>query len=137
MERDPLTERIIGCAIAVHRELGPGLLEAPYKAAMCLELAANGLYVVRERTFPVLYRGVPIGDYRPDLIVEGRVVVEVKAVEHCSPVFDAQVLTYLRVTGLRVGLLLNFNRAILKEGIKRFALDAHGGRPLGGRRCDG
>lgn len=120
--KDPLTDRIIGCAITVHRELGPGLLESAYHAAMCVELAVHDLAFERERLVPVLYRRVRIGEYRPDLIVEGRVVVEIKSVQHLDPVFAAQVLTYLRITGLRTGLLLNFNRPVLKDGIRRFAL---------------
>jgi GxxExxY protein len=121
-EQDPLTERIIGCGIAVHRALGPGLLESPYQAAMCLELTAAGLTFERERLIPAVYRGIRIGEFRPDLIVESQVVVEIKSVQRFDPVFSAQVLTYLRVTGLRRGLLLNFGRAVLKDGIKRFAL---------------
>ena len=115
--RDPLTERIIGGAIEVHRALGPGLLEAPYQAAMCLELHAAGIPFERERAYPVLYRGVRIGDYRPDLIVQSAVVVEIKSVERLDPVFTAQLLTYLRVTGVQTGLLFNFNRPVLKDGI--------------------
>lgn len=122
MHRDPLTERIIACAIEVHRALGPGLLESPYQAAMCIELTARGIAVECERPFPVLYRGSRIGEFKPDLVVESQIVVEVKSVERYDPVFAAQVLTYLRVTGLRVGLLLNFNRPTLKEGVKRFVL---------------
>lgn len=117
-----LTERIIGGAIEVHRALGPGLLEAPYVAALSVELAHNNLKFERQRHIPLQYRGAPIGDYKIDLIVENRVVVEVKSVLRFEPVFAAQVLTYLRITGLRVGLLLNFNKCVLKDGIKRFIL---------------
>ena len=121
-ESDPLTEKIIGCAIEVHRQLGPGLLESTYQSAMCIELGFNRLRFEREKTFPVEYRGVRIGFYRPDLIVQDEVVVEVKCVANYDPVFTAQMLTYLRVTGIRTGLMLNFNRPVLKDGIKRFAL---------------
>ncbi len=121
-EQDPLTERIIACAIAVHRGMGPGLLESPYHAAMCIELAAAGLAFDRERLVPLTYRGVRVGEYHPDLVVESQVVVEIKSVQKFDPVFTAQVLTYLRVTGLRRGLLLNFGRPVLKDGIKRFVL---------------
>jgi GxxExxY protein len=121
-ERDPLTERIIGCAMTVHRSLGPGLLERPYQAAMCIELAIAGLAFERERLVPVSYRGKRIGEYFPDLIVESQVIVEIKSVQQFDPVFSAQVLTYLRITGLRRGLLLNFGRPVLKDGIKRFVL---------------
>ncbi|MEO7157662.1 MAG: GxxExxY protein [Vicinamibacterales bacterium] len=121
-EHDPLTERIIGCAIAVHRELGAGLLESAYQTALCIELADQRLRFDREKTIPLLYKGVKVGDYRPDLVVEGEVVVEVKSVLQFEPVFVAQMLTYLRITGLRRGLLLNFNRAVLKAGVKRISL---------------
>ncbi len=117
-----LTEQIIGCAIEVHRQLGPGLLEVTYQTALGLELAFNRIQFERERLIPVQYRGVQIGTYRPDLIVQNEVVVEVKSVFHYDPVFAAQMLTYLRVTGLHTGLLLNFNRPVLKDGIKRFVL---------------
>ncbi len=121
-QRDPLTERIIGCAIEVHRHMGAGLLEKPYTLAMCIELAGNGLRFERERLVPLTYKGIRVGEYRPDLIVEGRVVVEVKSVLHLEPVFTAQMLTYLRITNIRTGLILNFNRPVLREGIKRFVL---------------
>lgn len=117
-----LTERIIGCAIEVHRQLGPGLLESTYQTAMGLELAFNQIQFECERQIPVEYRGVKIGVYRPDLIVQNEVVVEVKSVLTYDPVFAAQILTYLKVTGLHTGLLLNFNRPVLKDGIKRFVL---------------
>ena len=117
-----LTQRIIGCAIEVHRALGPGLLESAYKSSLCVELAYNRLRFERERRVPLHYRGADIGEYRVDLIVEDAVVVEVKSVLRLEPVFGAQVLTYLRVTGLRVGLLLNFDKGVLKDGIKRFVL---------------
>src|SRR5262245_12583043 len=98
-----LTEKIIGCAIQVHRALGPGLLEAPYVAALAIELAHKRLNFERQRRIPLEYRGAPIGDYYIDLIVENRVVVECKSVLRLEPVFGAQVLTYLRISGLRVG----------------------------------
>lgn len=115
-----LTERIIGCAIEVHRELGPGLLEGTYESALAIELESAGLRVNRQPVFPVLYKGKTIGEYRLDLIVQDLAVVEVKSVERHDPVFEAQILTYLRVTGKKVGLLINFNRRLLKDGIKRF-----------------
>ena len=118
-----LTERIIGCAIEVHRQLGPGLLEATYESALCIELNSAGLKHVRQPMFPVLYKGQAIGEYRLDLLVEDLVVVEIKSVERFDPIFEAQVLTYLRVTGKRVGLLMNFNSRLLRDGIKRFVLD--------------
>ena len=116
------TNRIIGCAIEVHRDLGAGLLESAYQTALCVELAHSGILFERERLVPLEYRGVRVGDYRPDLIVEGIVVVEIKSVLRFDPVFTAQMLTYLRITGLRVGLLLNFNKSVLRDGIKRVVL---------------
>lgn len=121
-QRDPLTERIIGCAIEVHRHLGAGLLEKAYSLALRVELASNGIGFEYERPVPLTYKGVLVGEYRPDLIVEGQVVVEVKSVLNFEPVFTAQMLTYLRITTIRTGLLLNFNRPVLREGIRRFVL---------------
>ena len=118
-ERDSLTERIIGCAIEVHRQLGPGLLESVYETPLCIQLAKSGLQFERQRVIPLRYDGIYVGDYRPDLIVEGEVIVEVKSVLRFEPVFVAQMLTYLRITGLRRGLILNFNKAVLTAGIKR------------------
>ena len=117
-----LTEKIIGCGIEVHRELGPGLLEATYEAALCIEFDLAGLTYRRQAIIPVLYKGHDIGEYRPDLVVEDRVVIEVKSVERFEPVFEAQVLTYLRITSKKIGLLLNFNSRLLVDGIKRFIL---------------
>jgi GxxExxY protein len=117
-----LTERIIGCAIEVHRQLGPGLLEATYEAALCIELDTAGIKHERQVCCPVLYKGRAIGDYRLDLLVEDAVVVEVKSVERFDPIFAAQVLTYLRITGKKLGLLINFNSRLLTDGLKRFVL---------------
>ena len=122
MEIDKITERIIGCAIEVHRVLGPGLFETTYESALCIELELNGLEFVRQAPVPILYKERVVGDYRLDLLVEDQVVVEVKAVERFDPIFEAQVLTYLRGTGKRVGLLINFNSRLLKDGVKRFIL---------------
>ena len=119
---DPLTQRIIGCAITIHRFLGPGLLESVYRNALSIELGFNEISFERERVVSVTYRGLAIGDFRPDFTVENRVVVEIKSASAHDRVFDAQVLTYLRLTGLRTGLLLNFGRPVLKDGIKRFVL---------------
>src|SRR6266566_1291374 len=118
-----LTERIIGCAIEVHRQLGPGLLEGTYEAALAIELEIAGLHFERQSIFRVVYRDKKIGEYRLDLVVENVVIVEIKSVERFDPVFEAQVLTYLRVTGKRVGLLINFNSRLLRDGIKRFVRD--------------
>jgi len=93
-ERDQLTERIIGCAMEVHRQLGPGLLESTYEAALCVELDYQALAYKRQLTCPVVYKGRTIGEYRVDLLVQDRVVVEVKSVERFDPVFEAQLLSY-------------------------------------------
>ncbi len=116
------TERILGAAITVHRELGPGLLESAYQACLAFELEDCGLRVERQVALPVEYRGVRLDcGYRLDLIVERTVVVEIKAVERIVPVHEAQLLTYLRLSGLPLGLLLNFNVPLLKDGgIRRF-----------------
>jgi GxxExxY protein len=120
--RDPLTERIIACAIEVHKAIGPGLLEATYEEAMCVELRLAGLCFSRQAPFPILYKGKTVGEYRLDLLVEDQVVVEIKKVERMDPVFEAQILTYLRATGKKVGLLINFNTRLLTHGIKRFVV---------------
>ncbi len=122
MPENAITERIIKCAIAVHRELGPGLLENVYEEAMDIECSMDGLDVQRQLKIPVLYRGKTIGEYKPDMLINNLVVVEIKSVERFDPVFEAQVLTYLRITGKRVGLLINFNSRLVKDGIKRFIL---------------
>ena len=117
-----ISDKVIGCAIEVHRVLGPGLLERPYLVAMCVELEHVGLSFNCEPHLKLEYRGVPIGEYVPDLIIENTLIVEVKSVSNLDPVFPAQVLTYLRLTNLRVGLLLNFNRPKLIDGLKRIVL---------------
>ncbi|HMJ90657.1 MAG TPA: GxxExxY protein [Candidatus Acidoferrum sp.] len=115
-----LTEKIIGAAIEVHRLLGPGLLESTYEKALCIELELIGLKHECQVAVPVIYKGRTIGEYRIDLIVADEVVVEVKSVERFDPIFEAQILTYLKVTGKHIGLLINFNNRLLKDGIKRF-----------------
>lgn len=122
MPENAITERIIKCAIAVHRELGPDLLESVYEEAMDIACALDGLVVQRQLKIPVLYRGKTIGEYKPDMIVNDLVVVEIKSVERFDPVFEAQVLTYLKITGKRVGLLINFNSRLVKDSVKRFIL---------------
>jgi GxxExxY protein len=103
----------------VHRALGPGLLENTYVEALTVELAEAALRFARQLPVALTYKGRDLGEYRLDLMVEDAVVVEVKAVERFDPVHEAQLLTYLRLTGKRVGLLINFNRRLLREGIKR------------------
>jgi GxxExxY protein len=117
---EQLTERVIGCAIAVHDELGPGLLESVYTECLMIELAANQLRVERERHVPIVYRGQTIrGRLRIDLFVEDQVIVEVKSAERSNPVFMAQLVTYLKLTGMPAGLLMNFNLSTMKAGLKR------------------
>jgi len=118
-----LTDRIIGAAIAVHKALGPGLLESAYEACLCHELRLLGLRFKREIDIPAEYKGVKLDcAYRLDLLVEGKVIVEVKSVETLLPIHEAQLLTYLRLAGKRVGLLINFNVPVLKKGIIRRVL---------------
>jgi GxxExxY protein len=120
MEKEELTEKIIGAAIEVHRELGPGLLESAYEAALAHELALRGVRFARQKEMPVRYKGflIEVG-YRLDLLVEDQVVVELKAVTEMHPIYEAQLITYLRLSNLRVGLLINFNVPRLKEGVIR------------------
>ena len=123
MEEDKITEAIIGAAIDVHRDLGPGLLESAYEACLAYELATRELNAIRQLQLPVVYKGVRLDcGYRIDLLVEDRVIVEVKAVERLEPIHQAQLLTYLRLSGHRVGLLINFNARTIKEGLKRMVL---------------
>jgi GxxExxY protein len=124
MPENAITDRIIKCAITVHRALGPGLLENVYEQALDIECSLDGLQVQRQLKIPVLYRGKTIGEYKPDMLVNDMVIVEIKSVERFDPVFEAQVLTYLKITGKHVGLLINFNSRLVKDGIKRFILSA-------------
>ena len=122
-ERDSLTESVIGLAIEVHRTLGPGLLESAYQECLCYELKAKGIAFGRQVALPVVYKSVKLDcGYRMDLVVDDRLVVELKTVEKILPIHEAQLLTYLRLSGIRTGLLLNFNTAVLKNGIKRMVL---------------
>lgn len=117
------TSEIIAAAIEVHRALGPGLLESAYQAALCRELSLRGVAFVQQVDMPLAYKGVNLDcGYRIDMIVGNLVVVELKAVQEILPVHEAQLLTYLRLTGMRVGLLINFNVAVLKNGIRRKVL---------------
>jgi GxxExxY protein len=121
-QRDPLTERVIGCAIEVHRVLGPGFLESTYERALAIEFEAANLKFQRQLIIPVSYKAHFIGDHRLDFLVEDTVVLEIKSVERFDPIFEAQVLAYLRISGKRRGLLINFNSRLLKDGVKRYAL---------------
>ena len=123
MTVNEITEAVIGAAIEVHRALGPGLLESVYTQCLCHELNLRGLSFVTEHSLPVVYKGLRLDcGYRVDLVVAGAVVVEVKAVDRLAPVHEAQLLTYLRLGGWQVGLLLNFNVAVLRDGIRRRVL---------------
>jgi len=121
MKDSDLTRRIIGAAITVHRELGPGLLEAVYEECLSFELGSIGLPFLRQKPIPVIYRGNKLDcGYRADLIVADRVIVEIKAIAAIAPVHEAVMLTYLRLSGCRIGLLINFHSAVLKDGVHRF-----------------
>ena len=117
---DKITEAIIGSAMSVHRELGPGLLESAYEACLVYELNKLGLLVERQKSLPVVYRNVKLDcGYRLDLLVNSEVVVELKAAERLEKIHEAQVLSYLKLSGCKVGLLINFNVTLLMNGIKR------------------
>jgi GxxExxY protein len=118
-ELDECAHRVIGAAIEVHRALGPGFLESVYREAMIIELGTRVLHVEREVPVPVRYRGQQIALYRIDLIVDGDLVVELKAVEHLLPVHAAQTLAYLKAGGFQLGLVINFNVDRLRDGIRR------------------
>jgi GxxExxY protein len=117
---DRITESIIGAAIEVHRALGPGLLESAYEACLAFELAQRGLSVEQQKPLPVIYREVKLDcGYRLDLLIEEQVIVEVKAVDRLTPIHQAQLLSYLRLSSCKVGLLINFNVKVLKDGLRR------------------
>ncbi len=119
-----LTERVIGLCIEVHRQLGPGLLESAYQTCLAFELEEAGIPFEREVHLPVIYKGRALdANYRLDFVVEGSVVLELKSVEALMPIHEAQVLTYLRLSGQSLGLLINFNAPLLKQGIKRVVLN--------------
>ncbi len=116
-----ITEKIIGACIEVHKEMGPGLLESAYEECLCHELTLNHISFERQKSVPVLYKGIRLEpSFRLDLLVESSVIVEIKSVERILDVHDAQLLTYLKLTHMKVGLLINFNVPLLKTGIKRF-----------------
>jgi GxxExxY protein len=118
-----LTEHVIGAAIDVHRALGPGLLESTYELCLCRELNLRGIAFERQKAIPVEYKGVKLDcGYRADLIVDRRVLVEIKAVDILTAISDAQLLTYLRLGGWQIGLIINFNVQLLKQGIRRRVL---------------
>lgn len=122
-ENDLLTEKIIGFAIEVHRQLGPGLLESAYEECLCFELRHAGIGFKRQVPLPVIYKSVRLDcGYRLDIVVENQLILELKTVERLMPIHEAQMLTYLKLSDLRTGLLLNFNSAKLKEGLRRMVL---------------
>ena len=115
-----LTEQIIGAAIEVHREIGPGLLESASEECLCHELSLRSLEFTRQTTIPVRYKNIKLNcGYRADVIVEDKVLLEIKAVESIVSVHEAQLLTYLKLTGIKIGLLLNFHVSAMKDGIRR------------------
>jgi GxxExxY protein len=122
-ERDPVTGAVIGAAIEVHRILGPGLLESIYQRALCHEMMLRGMSFESQKPVAVNYKGIDLGDdLRLDIVVPDRLVVELKAVEKLLPIHEAQLMTYLKLTRLHTGLLINFNVCLLKDGIKRIVL---------------
>jgi GxxExxY protein len=120
MSENELSSAIIGCALRVHKALGPGLLESAYEACLCYELTRSNLKVEQQKGLPLVYQDVKLEcGYRVDLLVENKVIVELKAVESISPLHSAQVLTYLKLSHCKLGLIINFNVLLLKDGIRR------------------
>jgi len=123
MNKDPLTDQVIGRAIEVHRELGPGLLESAYEECLCHEFTNASVAFERQKPIGIDYKGTKLDcGFRADLIVENKLLIELKAVEGLLPIHEAQLLTYMKLTGIGIGLLLNFNTKVLKDGIKRVVL---------------
>lgn len=121
MTENEISHKIIGCAIEVHKQLGPGLLESAYQECLLYELKKVGLSVVKEKPMPIVYKEIKLDHgYRIDLLVENKVVVELKTVEYLTDVHTAQILTYMKLGNYKLGLLLNFHVSVLKDGIKRF-----------------
>jgi GxxExxY protein len=123
MEINQITEIIIGCAIEVHKHTGPGLLESAYEECLFFELQNAGLRIERQKPVPIIYKEIKLDyGYRMDLLVENTVVIELKTVDSFDPVHEAQILTYMKFAQKRIGLLINFNVPLLKQGIKRYVL---------------
>jgi GxxExxY protein len=123
MQFDSLSSKVIGLAIEVHRELGPGLLESTYETCLAHELSLAGLRFLRQHPMPVRYKGVTIDcGYRVDLLVQEALILELKAVDALLGIHEAQLLTYLKLAGIKTGLLINFNVPVLKDGIRRFVV---------------
>ena len=118
-----LSEGIIGCAIEVHKQLGPGLLETAYETCLIYELEQNGYNVERQKAMPLKYKAVALDcGYKLDLLINGAVIIEIKVVENLLPIHDAQLLTYMKLANCKLGLLINFNEKLLKHGLRRFVL---------------
>ena len=122
-KEDRISKEIIRCAIEVHKQLGPGLLESIYEECLCKEFEFNEIKYTKQKEIPIVYKNVKLPEkYRIDLIIEDMVIIEIKCVESILPVHQSQLLTYLKLTGLRLGLILNFNTNLMKNGIKRVVL---------------
>jgi GxxExxY protein len=129
---DVITEKIIGAAIEVHRITGPGLLESVYEECLCYELSQARLTFRRQVDLPVVYKGIKLDcGFRMDVVVEDSIVLELKTVEHLLPVHSAQLLTYLKLSGKKVGLLMNFNEPVLRRGLKRLVVNYDDPQRLG------
>ena len=123
MEFEPISKDIIGCAIEVHKILGPGLLESAYEECLMYELLKMGMDVERQKPIPVVYKEIKLEcGYRLDLIIENKIIVELKAVDILAPVHEAQILTYMKFSNSKIGVLINFNVTAIKHGIKRYVL---------------
>ena len=123
MDFDELSNKVIGCALKVHRELGPGLLESTYEQCLAHELRLNDIEFKLQHPVPVEYKGIRLEcGYRVDLLIDGRLIVELKSVEQVKGIHEAQLLTYMKLADIKTGLLINFNANRLKDGIKRFVL---------------
>ena len=122
-ELNELTDTIIGAAMEVHRALGPGLLESTYEMCLCRELSIRGIAFERQVPIPVEYKGVKLDcGYRADIVVDRKILVEIKAIDSLLPIHDAQLLSYLKIGGWKIGLLINFNVELLKQGLRRRVL---------------
>ena len=123
MKFDDLSNKVIGCALNVHRELGPGLLESTYEQCLCSELSKAGIQFERQKELPVRYQEVQIDcGYRIDLLIEGALIIELKSVDKVERIHEAQLLTYMKLSNIEIGLLINFNSVLLRDGIRRMVL---------------
>jgi GxxExxY protein len=122
MDINILTGKVIGAAIEVHKTLGPGLLESAYEACLCQELLLNGIVLERQKELPLNYKGIKVDcGFRLDILIPDKLIVELKSCDALQPIHEAQLLTYLKLTGIKLGLLINFNVPVLKEGIRRIS----------------